>query len=199
VRKQLGEYPYGEVRLYEIPRYHAPLHVFPNGIAINELDGWIADTAAAKERGYLLLKVTAGAARHWVMENLTVANVRGADMLTVALPEAIALLNVQEIYGAAAIDPLREAKEKIYNKDRHSDPNGEPALVDADGKDYLEVNHGALMLYDWSQEVGPETFYRLTRELAGEKPAVFADFLDKLLDATPANRQGYWRDIFSGQ
>ncbi|MEM9928704.1 MAG: hypothetical protein AAF840_02690 [Bacteroidota bacterium] len=199
VTKKLGSYPYQDVRLYEVLRFNAPVHVFPNGIAINEQEGWIADTTAVKEQAYLLLTVTSGIARHWVLENIRVANVRGAEMLTVALPEALALLHVAETFGEEAITPLREAKEKLYNKERHSDPNGEPALVEADGKEYLEINQGALMLFDWAEEVGPEVLYQLTQALAKEQPVVFANFLEDLLTNTPADRRTHWRNIFTKQ
>ncbi|MEM6697235.1 MAG: hypothetical protein AAF599_02475 [Bacteroidota bacterium] len=195
IEQQLGSYPYESVRFYEIPRYQDAVYAFNRGIAISELEGWIADTSGLKERAYLHQTAARGLVQHWVQSQLSVADVQGADMLRVALSEAIALLFVQDTYGEEGVELLREAKMKVYNKERFNDPNGEPPLLYADGKDYLEVNWGALVLYDWAQEIGLDTFSELVKSLqTTENSVTFEQLYRKLLSATSAERKAYWKE-----
>ncbi|MEM9985584.1 MAG: hypothetical protein AAF804_10875, partial [Bacteroidota bacterium] len=196
IAQQWGEAPAGPIRLYEIPRYHQQQYAFPQGIAISERDGWFADTANLKERAYLALSIASAMGKQWVQQNLRIAQVQGADMLRVALPEALGLQFVKELYGKEAVELLRDPKLQQYNKNRHSDPNGEPPLLYADGKDYLEANWGALNLYDWSKELGQAKFYQPVMRLAqAEIPVTFAQLYQTWLKSTSnPKRKAFWQE-----
>ncbi|MEM6633753.1 MAG: ABC transporter permease [Bacteroidota bacterium] len=198
LEQSLGDFPHEQVRLYEIPRYQEAVYAFPNGIAISEKEGWIADTTGLKERAYLHHTIATSLAQQWVQSKLQIAHVQGADMLRIALPEALALQFVQKQLGDEAVELLREQKMKIYNKDRFNDPNGEPPLLFADGKDYLEANLGSLQLYDWSAELGFSTFNEKVRALQTESTAhTFISFYEQLLiETAPKEQQKDWRKRF---
>ena len=127
VEDHLGTYPHSQVRLYEVPRYHEEIHHFASGIAISEREGWVADTSGLKERAYLRYTVATGVVSHWIQSHLNIACVQGAEMLRVALPEALAMAYIEQALGAEAVDILLAQKIKIYNKEHLSAPNGEPA------------------------------------------------------------------------
>ncbi|MEM9722882.1 MAG: hypothetical protein AAGA10_26680, partial [Bacteroidota bacterium] len=190
IQENLGNYPFEKVRLYEIPHYQEPIYAFSNGIAISEKEGWIADTTGLKERAYLYQTTASGISQHWVQENLDIAHVEGADMLRLALPEALALQFVYHSLGEEAVELLIEQKRQIYNKDRFSDPNGEPALLYADGKDYLEANHGAITLYKWSKRLGFDAFNRLILDWSQQaKPATFESLYRNMVKGVSKENQ----------
>ena len=85
-------------------------------------------------------------------------NDQGADMLQLALPEALAMHYVKEELGEEAVDLIIQKKNDLYNKDRYNEPNQEPVLLNADGAEYLEENKGAIALYNTSNEIGLSKF-----------------------------------------
>ncbi|MEM1119257.1 MAG: ABC transporter permease [Bacteroidota bacterium] len=192
LQEKLGSYPHKQVRLYQIPRYEDAVYAFPNGIAINELEGWLADTSGLKERAYLNHTIVTSLAQHWLQANLAIANVQGADMLKIALPEALSLQFVQQTYGDEAVELLLAQKIKLYNRERFNDPNGEPPLLYADGKDYLEANAGALALYDWSRAIGFDKFNDVVRGLVDvDDSLTFEDLYEQLLAVS--DKQAEWK------
>ena len=58
---------------------------FANTIAISEKEGWYADTTGIAERAYIYQTVASHVIKLWLQEQMTVANVQGADMLQIAL------------------------------------------------------------------------------------------------------------------
>lgn len=164
VESNLGPYPFSEVRLLEIPFYQQKLYSFPNTIAISEKEGWFADTTALEERSYVFFTAASQLISHWTKQNIKLSNVQGANMIKVALPEAMALILIEKYFGKKGVDLLLEKKKKAYIKDRGNEPNLEPALLYADGIDYLESNKGTSALFELSQKLGGDRFIERVRE-----------------------------------
>lgn len=158
VNEQLGNYPFSEVRLIQIPFYQNEHYVFPNGIAISEKEGWIADSSGIPEKAYILFSTATQVIRHWLFQHMPIGNVQGADMLKVALPEAVALQIVHKHYGEETVEGLLKKKQDAYGKERGNEPNTEPPLIQADGIDYLEKNKGTIALYHLSRGLGFSAF-----------------------------------------
>ena len=158
IHRKLGDYPFSELRLVEIPFYQDERYAFPNVIAISEKEGWYADTTGLAERAYITFSVTAQLVSHWLYQNVQIGNVQGADMLKVALPEALAMHVVRGLHGEEAVDGLLEKKKNAYGKERGNEPNAEPPLIYADGADYLETNKGTTALYKLSLAMGIKSF-----------------------------------------
>jgi hypothetical protein len=177
INQHLGDYPYRQVRMVEIPFYQKKFYAFPNTIAVSEKEGWLADTSGLQEKAFLHLSVASQVFAHWAQANIPVANVQGADMLRVALPEALALRFVQEQLGVKATDLLVEKKRNLYGKERNNEANREPALLYADGADYLEINKGAIALYHAMQSVGAAKFASLVRQFDPKNPRDYQTFL----------------------
>ena len=86
---------------------------------------------------------------------------------------------------------------KLYNKERFNDPNGEPPLLYADGKEYLEPNLGALSLYDWSKELGHADLNETVKEFSGsETQHTFEKLYLLLLEKTAKDRKQAWKEKF---
>ena len=103
---------------------------------------------------------------HWIMQNIPVANVQGADMLRQALPEALAMQIVEAQFGKEGLDGLITKKQGLYARERGTEPNSEPTLIAADGIEYLESNKGTLALYELSQLMGFSHFNKNVKNWA---------------------------------
>ena len=141
--------------------------------------------------------IGSGLASLWVQKNVSIANVQGADMLRIALPEAIGLQFVNEILGKDAMELLIQKKQDKYGKDKNNEPNTEPALVNADGIDYLEANKGAIHLYKLIELIGEESFIETLKAFTKkEKPMVFNNFYHELLKKIPQNEKTKVKEMF---
>ncbi|MEM6805488.1 MAG: hypothetical protein AAF696_29085, partial [Bacteroidota bacterium] len=196
--QHLGSFPYASVRLYEIPFYQEEVYAFSQGIAISEKAGWIADTSGLKEKAYLHFTIGQAMAQQWIQHHLKISDVQGADMIKIAMPGALALQFVKTSLGEKAVKELEEQMLKIYNKERHNDPIGEPPLLYADGKDYLEQNLGSLALYEWSEELGLDSFAATIQRLPSASAWIhFPSIYQHLLTQAPTqDRKDYWKNRF---
>ncbi|QKX04990.1 hypothetical protein HN014_08695 [Aquimarina sp. TRL1] len=158
INTQLGNYPYSENRMVEIPFYQEKQYSYANTIATSEKEGWIADIQEIPEQSYLTFLTASQLIRQWVYRNIHIANVQGADMLQTALPEALALQIVLEKHGAEGVHSILEKKYNAYIKERGNDPNTEIPLLYTDGAPYLAQNKGTLVLYKMMKKMGADTF-----------------------------------------
>ncbi|MEO0331303.1 MAG: hypothetical protein AAF223_06415, partial [Bacteroidota bacterium] len=158
-----------KLQLVEIHRWQDPAYTFANTIVLSEKEGWVADTEGLQEKAYIYQTVGSGLASLWVQNQLRIANVQGADMLTKALPEAIGLQFVERTFGEEAVQLLIDKKMDKYAKDRNNEPNKEPALLYADGAEYLEENKGAVALYQLIEAVGDTAFFRILQDTTAQE------------------------------
>ncbi|TRX54332.1 hypothetical protein FNH22_19650 [Fulvivirga sp. M361] len=159
ISEKLGPYPFEELRVVEIPSYQEDNYGFANSIAIAETEGWYVDASGLPEKAYITFSIATQMISHWIHQNVQVANVQGADMLTKALPQALALQVVKSAHGERAVTGLLDKKKSFYGKERGNEPNQEPPLIYADGIDYLEGNKGTMAMYDLSLTIGLGNFY----------------------------------------
>ncbi len=183
IRKQFGARAVAkDLKLVEIHRWQDANFVFANTIVLSEKEGWVADTDGVQEQAYIYQTIGSGLASLRVQNNLRIANVQGADMLIKALPEALGLQFVQEVFGDEAVELLIKKKMDKYGKDRKNEPNTEPVLLYADVADYLEVNKGAVELYRLIDRIGLAKLKTGLQQAAGNEPKrlVFASFYQSL-------------------
>ncbi|MEM1408969.1 MAG: hypothetical protein AAGG59_19450, partial [Bacteroidota bacterium] len=164
-------------------------YTFANTLVISEKEGWVADTKGLQEKAYLYLKIGSGLASLWLQDNVQVANVQGAEMLAVGLPEAIGLQFVESVFGEEAVRLLTKKKMEQYGKDRNNEPNVEPPLLYSDGADYLEINKGATALHGLIAEIGSERFTSILLEWTeankGQK-ATFKSLYEQMINGLSA-------------
>ena len=193
IQADLGNYPYTQLTVAEIPFYEEDdFYTYPNVIAISEKHGWTADGRKEKHLVYIYYSIVRELIKQWVYQNLFIANVQGADMLRVALPDAMALHFIEQKFGGALINRYVDKKIDRYGKERGNEPNKEPPLIYADGIDYLEANKGTLELYGLIQELGAPVFSQTLVKLA-EKNALnsttFKHFYEALIHQLPKDKQ----------
>ena len=189
INEYLGEYPYTALNLVEIPFYQEARYGYPNVIAISEKEGWYADTTGIAERAYLTYSIAGEMIGQWLKQEVKIANVQGADMLKIALPEALALNVVKTTYGQEAVEDILEKKLNFYNKERGNETNVEPALIYADGAEYLEPNLGVIALYALSEKVGIGQFTTILKQWKEDgrgQPLVFESLYKELLQVVAA-------------
>lgn len=166
-----------ELRFVEISHWNNDdFYNFPNTIAISEKQGWVADTSKLKEKAYIYQTVSAQIFKQYLQQNITIANVQGAEMLSTALPEAFGLLLVEQEFGKDGLDKIQQKKKDIYGKLRNNEPNTEPSLLLADGTDYLEANKGAIVLYEVIKEIGVPKIIDCLNNSNVKKTVRFYDF-----------------------
>lgn len=193
IQVNLGNYPYQQLTIAEIPFYEEDdFYAYPNVIAISEKHGWTADGRKEKHLVYIYYSIVRELIKQWVYQNLFIANIQGADMLRVALPDAMALHFIKQRFGEMLINQYVDKKIDRYGKGRGNEPNKEPPLLYADGIDYLEANKGTLELYHLIQELGAPVFNQTLvtfTENRALKPATFRHFYEQLLQQVPKNKQ----------
>lgn len=193
IQANLGTYPYKQLTIAEIPFYEEDdFYTYPNVIAISEKHGWTADGRKEKHLVYIYYSIVRELIKQWVYQNLFIANVQGADMLRVALPDAMALHFIKQKFGEALVDQHVDKKIDRYGKGRGNEPNKEPPLLYADGIDYLEANKGTLELYGLIQELGAPLFNQTLVtfiENNALKPATFKHFYQQLIYQLPKEKQ----------
>ena len=90
-------------------------------------------------------------------------------------------------------------KQDFYFAEKNDEPNQEPALIYADGAEYLEAHKGAVALYQLSRTLGEERFnatlLQWTKENGG-RPVRFFDLYQKFLKESPKEKRERIRKLF---
>ncbi|WP_299530089.1 hypothetical protein [Ulvibacterium sp.] len=187
------------LQLVEIHRWQDDRYTFANTIALSEKEGWVANTEGLQEKAYIHQTIGSGLASLWLQKKLSVADVQGAEMLIMALPEAIGLQFVKESLGDEASQLLVQKKKDKYGKDKNNEPNIEPPLLYADGADYLEVNKGAWAMFSLMETIGIKKFNSILAQWGKEnqsEPKRFIDFYLKLLEEVPSAKKESIKSLF---
>ncbi|MEL7268275.1 MAG: hypothetical protein AAGL34_01725 [Bacteroidota bacterium] len=199
INTTFGTYPYKDLRLIETPFYQGEFHAYPNSILISEREGWYADTTGVKERAYILQSTVTQLGKHWVIENLNIANVQGAEMLSVALPEAIGLQILQKEMGDEALESMLQKKQDYIGLHQADEPNVQPPLIYADGADYLEPHKGAIALNKLQNTLGTDAFNRALLNFVRrnpEEPKIFIHLYQNLLKMVPESEKSRIKKLF---
>lgn len=178
-KNTLPNFDVKQLRLYEKHRWSdTDFDAFANAIVISEKHGWVANTENIAEKSYVYQTVASQIAALWVADNFNIANVQGADMIRVALPEALALHFLEKELGDKAVEHILKKKQDKYAKDRNNEPNKEQPFIYDDGADYLAVNKGAIELYNLSNKVGVEKFNNTVMNYLNSHKGKFVVFKD---------------------
>ncbi|MEM6893481.1 MAG: hypothetical protein AAF554_07285 [Bacteroidota bacterium] len=199
IKAHMNAYPFKEVRVIEIPYYQEDFYAYPNTIAISEKEGWYADTTQLAEKSYLFHSLAAQTMRHWVASRINMANVQGVEMLSEALPEALAFQVLENEMGTKALNHILKKKKDYYDKERNNESNTEPPLLYADGADYLEPSKGAIALHQMRTAIGKERFMKILLEWTShnpEEPKCFIDLYETLMQAVPKSEVEAIRKVF---
>jgi len=169
----LGEYPYLTLQIAEIPYYNDEFYTSHSLIAIPEKHGWTADLKRKNDEAYIAYIMVREIARQMIGQQVRVANVQGAGIFQYALPDYYAIQYVRQKYGAQSYKDLLQRKINDYKKERGSEANEEPALVNTDGAEYVERDKGAVV------------FCRL-KEQAGTLDGLLKNYLEKAVQEDKA-------------
>ncbi|MEM9078589.1 MAG: hypothetical protein AAGC43_16230 [Bacteroidota bacterium] len=188
-----------KLQLVEIHRWQEDRYNFINTIALSEKEGWVANTEGLQEKAYIYQTIGSGLAKLWLQKNLVIANVQGADMFLLGLPEALSLQFVEENLGGEAVELLIKKKADKYAKDKNNEPNSEPSLIFSDGTDYMEENKGAIALNRFQEIIGKEKFNAIILDFVNtnpENPKVFINLYEKLIKEIPISEKGMIKELF---
>lgn len=178
IEQNLGLFSHSQLRLAEIPYYQESSYALANVIAISEKHGWYAVGNTEKELSYVYYVTVKALISQYLNQKLRIAKVQGADMLRVALPDAIALQYIEQKFGKEVLNQILTKKENAYKKGRGNEPNKEPPLLYADGADYLEANKGSIDLFNISKKSGHQKFNQKLNKWIAENEGKFVRYYD---------------------
>jgi len=189
LEQMLGNYPYSQLIISEIPHYNEDdFYTAPNLIAVSERHCWVADGRRKKDLSYIYYTTCREIFKQWIKQNVHVADVQGAEMILTAIPEAYGLALVKEKFGDETLQIYLDKKHERYSKGRGNEANVEPSLVYADNPGYLEENKGATELLNVMYVIGINKFSILFNNWVSEnsdKNLVFFNFCKELKAAYP--------------
>jgi ABC-2 type transport system permease protein len=171
VEPLIGNYPYKTLQIAEIPYYNNEFYTSHSLVAIPEKHGWTADLKRKNDEVYIGYILARELATQIIRQKVVIANVQGAGIFRHALPDYYAIQYVRRKYGEQYYEDLLHRKVNDYQKEKGSESNTEPALVNTDGAPYVEKDKGGVI------------FCRL-KERAGRLDALLGNFFDQ------ASREG---------
>ena len=199
IQEIFGSYPYKSLEIGELAYYKEDFYTSPNLILISEKQGWRADASLQSEESYLYYSIISQLIGQTLNARCELANVQGADMLDLAIPQAMAMQVISEKYGRELVNTYLTKKQNAYNKDRNNEPNIEFPLIYADGSDYLETNKGVIALYHMSEQMGFETFNNTIinwLDQSKDKKVKFIDLYEQLIKKLPLDKVALVKDKF---
>jgi hypothetical protein len=143
--RQYAPYPYSTLRIVEVPRDFGSIETTGNVIFIPEDQVWLHDYRHEPAFDWIQFVIARALARTWWGDLVSAANVRGARLLTDAMPTYEALSLIQERNGVGQVETYLRTAVDEYRQKRALDDSGEPALLDVDDQEYLTVR-GVLAL-----------------------------------------------------
>lgn len=145
LRPVLGQYPYPTLQIAEIPYYNNEFYASHSLIAVPEKHGWTADLKRKNDEAYIAYIMVREIAGQLIGSKVKIANVQGAGIFQYALPDYYAIQYVRQKFGGQPYTDLLQRKINDYKKERGSEANTEPALVNTDGAEYVERDKGAVV------------------------------------------------------
>jgi ABC-2 type transport system permease protein len=167
-----GAYPHRQLRIAEFPRIVPPpgtqAQSFPTLIRYSESAGFIANLTNPASID-LLWHITAHEVAHqWWLNQVTGANVEGAQFLSESLSEYSALMVAEHRYGAHKMRHLLKYDLDGYLRGRGQSSNERPLARAAMAQYHVHYQKGALALYALKDAIGEAAVNRALARLVRE-------------------------------
>ncbi len=151
-----SEYPHGEARIIEFPRYRSFAQAFPGTMPYSENMGFIAnlnDPDAIDKTYYV---VAHEMAHQWWAHQVIGAQVQGATMLSETFAQYSALMVMKEKYGEPKMKQFMKYEMDLYLRNRGSETKKEMPLRWNEGQDYIHYKKGSVVMYALQEYIGAE-------------------------------------------
>ena len=196
---QFGPYPYGDLRIVEIPRYGGFGSAHPHTIAFTE------DVFFSRVREGQVDQPFYGTAHEvahtWWGGMVRGAGVRGAGFLSESLANYSAMMVTEKTYGPEAARRVYEFQMERYFRGRAEFAREVPVL-EVEDQPYIAYRRGAIALYALRELIGEEAVNGALRryfekyEGAGPPYPTSLDLYAELRAVTPDSLDGLLEDLF---
>ncbi|MFK8058100.1 MAG: M1 family aminopeptidase, partial [Saprospiraceae bacterium] len=151
-----GPYPYGSLKVVEVPRDADRAQSFPTLITYSESMGFIMDVDSTVDLNIPFFITAHEVAHQWWGMQLVAANVKGKHFLLESLSHYSALMTYQATYGAEETRRLVDFERGRYVAGNQEDLTPEVALIDVTDQEYLYYSKASVLLYEFQEKIGEE-------------------------------------------
>jgi hypothetical protein len=197
--EQLGPYPYGDLRIVEIPRYGGFGSAHPHTIAFTE------DVFFSRVREGEVDQPFYGTAHEvahtWWGGLVRGAGVRGAGFLSESIANYSAMMVTEKAYGHEAARRVYEFQMERYFRGR-AEFSREVPVLQVEDQAYIAYRRGAIALYMLREIIGEEAvngaLRRYFEKFAGAGPPypTSLDLYAELRAVAPDSLDGLLEDLF---
>ncbi|MDQ2669075.1 MAG: hypothetical protein M3Y31_00445, partial [Gemmatimonadota bacterium] len=151
--REFGRYPYGELRIVEIPRYGDFGSAHPGTIAFAE-DVFLTRIREG-EMDQAFYGTAHEVAHTWWGGLVRGGQVRGAGFLSESLANYSAMMVVEETYGPEAARRVYDFQMERYLRGRAMQSHEAP-LLEVEDQPYIAYRKGAIAMYTLREHIGAE-------------------------------------------
>lgn len=194
LQTHLGAYPYSNLVIAERPRYDENLHVSANVMILPENHGWIADIRRNGDRDYLRYVTTQLIAEQYFNTG-NFARIQGYPFLTKSIPRYLALVQMDQLYGAASVDKYLKKNHDKYLAGRAIAGIKEvPVLYCDENQNYLYNHKGVEVLYGTGKEITEDILLKEIKLLylnaiKSKEKITAMDWYNSLKESIPVDKQ----------
>ncbi|HYI07487.1 MAG TPA: ABC transporter permease [Thermoanaerobaculia bacterium] len=197
--RELGPYPYRQLRLIEFPSTGGNrMTAHPGTIVWSEAFGFAQPETDWRKIDFPFAVVAHEVAHQWWGNQVVPARVEGAPLVSESLSWYSAMMVVEETFGREHFDRVMGVMRESYLT-----PNATPEVPLLRANDWLAVYRtGALAMHALREAIGEErvntALHRLVAELGSGRPpfATSLDLYRQLRAVTPAEAQPLLKDLF---
>ncbi len=155
--KHFGCYPYGQLRIMEIPRYNDFAQSFPTTIPYAENVGFMLEIDDEKDVDIPFFITAHEVAHQWWGIQLVAVNVPGKLMLLETLAQYSALMVLKHEFGEAKVHQLLQFEKEKYLAAQLQDPNDEVPLSRVEDQEYIYYSKGAINMYAFQKYISEDS------------------------------------------
>ncbi len=167
--RQYTTYQFDQLRILEVPDYHAYAQSFANTVAFSEGIGFIADLSDKSNLDYVTQVTAHEIAHQWWAHRVIGADMQGATMLSESLAEYSSLMVMQELYGKDKMHKYLKYELDKYLRGRTMETNREQPLAKVEGQGYIRYRKGAMIFYALQDYVGVNTLDAMLKQFLIDK------------------------------
>ncbi len=197
-----GPYPYDELRVVEIPRYHGNSNrAHPHTLAFSEGGAFLTRVEQGDvDRPFF---VTAHETAHqWWGNQVIGAELRGGALISETLAQYSAMMTMEKALGREQVRSFYDYEMDAYLQGRTVFSNREVPLLEVEDQAYLYYHKGAVAMYTLRERLGEAPVNAALRRFlvryrdAGPPYATSRDLYAELQAVTPDSLRPLLRDLF---
>lgn len=149
-----GPYQYRQLRIMEVPRYHAFAQSFANTVPFGESMGFAMKIDDKKDIDMPFFVTAHEIAHQWWGHQAREADVKGSGFLSESLAEYSALMTMSKHTSKEQMQQFLKFELDYYLRGRAGERKNEQPLSTCENQQYIHYNKGSLVLYAIQDYIG---------------------------------------------